>query len=98
MARVRLSVDIEPELRRRVRMVAASKDLPVREWIEDVLKRELEREFREREDRVWMEGDLSRLGEIEPYAWEEGELEEGAPVRYVPGVGAMVEGGKGDVS
>jgi type I restriction enzyme, R subunit len=46
----------------------------------------------QREDRVWMEGDLSRLGEFEPYEWEEGELEEGRPVRYEPGVGVVIEG------
>jgi len=29
--------------------------------------------------------DGSRLGNFEPYEWEEGEREEGKPVRYVPG-------------
>ena len=47
------------------------------------------------EDREWLDSDLSRLGEVEPYDWEEGELVEGKPVRYVPGVGLMVEGGRG---
>jgi type I restriction enzyme R subunit len=46
----------------------------------------------QREDRAWMESDLSRLGEFEPYEWEEGELEEGRPVRYEPGVGIVIEG------
>ena len=48
----------------------------------------------EREDRAWMGDDLSHLGEFEPYEWEEGELEEGVPVRYEPGVGFVIEGGK----
>ena len=83
-------MDVAPELRRRVKVAAASKDRSVKEWIEDVIRRELEREL----DRTWMESDLSRLGEFEPYEWEEGELEEGKPVRYEPGVGFVVEGGR----
>lgn len=93
MTRVRLSVDVDPELRRRVRMAAASKDLSVKEWLEDVLKRELKRTD---EDIAWMDSDLSRLGEYEPYVWAEGELEDEAPVRYEPGRGLRVAkpGGK----
>jgi len=90
MKRVRLSVDVDPELRRRVKVAAASKDQSVKAWLEDVIGRELERE----QDRTWMESDLSRLGEFEPYEWKEGELEEGKPVRYEPGVGFVVEGGR----
>jgi hypothetical protein len=43
-----------------------------------------------------MEGDLSRLGEYEPYEWAEGELEDETPVRYEPGQGLRVAkpGGK----
>ena len=87
MTRVRLSVDVDPELRRRVRMAAASKDQSVKEWLEGVLERELERTD---EDIAWMEGDLSRLGEYEPYEWAEGELEDETPVRYEPGQGLRV--------
>ena len=91
MTRVRLSVDVDPELRRRVRMAAASKDQSVKEWLEDVLKRELKRT---EEDIAWVESDLSRLGEFEPYEWTEGELENETPVRYEPGRGLRIEGGK----
>ena len=93
MTRVRLSVDVDPELRRRVRMAAASKDQSVKEWLESVLERELKRTD---EDIAWMEGDLSRLGEYEPYEWAEGELEDETPVRYEPGQGLRVAkpGGK----
>jgi predicted transcriptional regulator len=56
VTRVRLSVDVDPELRRRVRMAAASKDQSVKEWLEDVLRRELKRTD---EDIAWMESDLS---------------------------------------
>jgi hypothetical protein len=91
VTRVRLSVDVDPELRRRVRMAAASKDQSVKEWLEEVLERELRRTD---EDIAWMESDLSRLGEYEPYEWTEGELEDEAPVRYEPGRGLRIEGGK----
>ena len=87
MARVRLSVDVDPELRRRVRIAAASKDQSIKEWLEDVLRRELEGS---NEDIAWLESDLSRLGEIEPYEWAEDELEDETPVRYEPGRGLRV--------
>ena len=93
VARVRLSVDVEPELRRRVRVAAASRDQSVKEWLEDVLERELKRSD---EDIAWMEGDLSRLGEFEPYEWAEGELDDETSVSYEPGQGLRVAkpGGK----
>lgn len=105
MARVRLSVDVDPELRRRVKVVAASRDQSVKEWIEGVVREALVREARRNrvlasgesgndEDRAWLDNDLSKLGEFEPYEWKEGELEEGLPVSYEPGVGSFVEGGK----
>ena len=86
-------MDVDPELRRRVRIAAASKDQSVKEWLEGVLEREL---MRTDEDIAWMEGDLSRLGEYEPYEWAEGELEDETPVRYEPGQGLRVAkpGGK----
>ena len=86
-------MDVHPELRRRVRVAAASRDQSVKEWLEDVLERELKRSD---EDIAWLESDLSRLGEIEPYEWAEGELEDETPVRYEPGQGLRVAkpGGK----
>ena len=86
-------MDVEPELRRRVKMAAASKDQSVKEWLEGVLERELKRTD---EDIAWMESDLSRLGEYEPYEWAEGELEDETPVKYEPGRGLRVAkpGGK----
>lgn len=96
MARVKLSVDVEPEFRRRVRVAAESRDLSVEEWVEEILERALREESGEMttEDHGWMENDLSRLGEVEPYEWQEGEMEEERPLRYEPGVGISVEGGK----
>jgi len=42
--RVRLSADVEPELRRRVRVAAAASDRKVSDWISEAVKRELDRE------------------------------------------------------
>lgn len=102
MTRVRLSLDVDPELRRRVKMVAASKDQTVKEWVEGAIKCELladrqtaaERDSRgtgTRDDRAWLESDLSRLGEFETYEWAEGELDEGEPVRRHSNAGAVAE-------
>lgn len=44
MARVRLTADVEPELRRRVKIAAVNRDSSVSEWIEEAVRRELERE------------------------------------------------------
>lgn len=44
----------------------------------------------EPDDRVWMDTDLSRLGEFEPYEWGEGEADEGEPLRFVPGRGLVI--------
>lgn len=82
MGRVRLSVDVEPELKRRVRIAAARRDLSVKEWVEEALSRALAEESRKRpdeaeEDAAWLEGDLSGISEVEPYEWSEGELDEG---------------------
>jgi predicted transcriptional regulator len=44
MSRVRLSADVDAELRRRVRIAAASSDRSVGEWIEAAVRHELERE------------------------------------------------------
>jgi hypothetical protein len=66
---------------------------PLKEWLEGVLERELKRTD---EDIAWMEGDLSRLGEYEPYEWSDGELGDETPVVYEPGRGLRVTkpGGK----
>ena len=49
MERVKLSVEVEPELRRRVKIAAASKDQPIREWIVGAIRHELENDIEEQE-------------------------------------------------
>ena len=43
------------------------------------------------EDRAWLETDLSRLGEYDPYELAEEQLAGERPIRYVPGLGLVVE-------
>lgn len=43
------------------------------------------------EDRAWLEADLSRLGEYGSYELTEEQLAEEKPIRYVPGLGLVVE-------
>ena len=42
------------------------------------------------EDEVWLDNDLSRLGEYGSYDFEPGELESFQPVQYIPGKGFVV--------
>ena len=44
LRRSRLSIDVEPELRRKIKVVAAQKDLTVREYLEAILRRAVEAE------------------------------------------------------
>jgi predicted HicB family RNase H-like nuclease len=42
--RARLSIDVEPELRRRIKRAAAARSLSVREYVEAILRQALEAE------------------------------------------------------
>ncbi|MGB3755085.1 MAG: hypothetical protein WBA07_01760 [Rivularia sp. (in: cyanobacteria)] len=42
------------------------------------------------EDKNWLEADLSNLGNYEPYEWQPGELNEGLPVKHLPGKGIVI--------
>ncbi len=41
------------------------------------------------EDIDWLESDLSSLENYEPYEWQEGELEEGIPVKFIAETGEI---------
>jgi transcriptional regulator with XRE-family HTH domain len=47
--------------------------------------KEKEPERMDAETKTWLEVDASRLSDYDPYEWEEGELEEGEPVRLSRG-------------
>lgn len=44
------------------------------------------------EAQEWLEADLS--GELPPYDWGEIGMPQGKPVKYMPGQGLVIEGGK----
>lgn len=43
-------------------------------------------DFRQKDDGQWLETDLSNLDSYEFYDWQPGELNEGLPLKYYPGV------------
>ncbi|QSJ16503.1 DUF2281 domain-containing protein [Nostoc sp. UHCC 0702] len=47
-------------------------------------------ELAEESDTGWVETDLSNLGSYEAYDWQPGELNQGLPVKYVPGMGVVI--------
>lgn len=53
------------------------------------------KELSENADDDWLEGDISRLEEYEPYDWGNLDpLKLGKPVKYVSGIGFIIEGDK----
>lgn len=49
MEKVKLSVEMDPELRRRVKIAAAARDQSIREWILGAIHHELENDDEEQE-------------------------------------------------
>lgn len=84
--RVRLSVDVEPQLKQRLKVAAALRDISVKELVEQAIDHELAMEPPESAalDRRWMDSDLSGLGRYEPYQWQAGEIDEGEPPTLGP--------------
>lgn len=50
----------------------------------------VDNDSQEQEDAAWLESDISNLGDYEPYDWQPGEIDEGLPVEYIPGVGVVI--------
>jgi len=75
-------VDVEPALKRRLKVAAALRNVTVKDLIEQALERELGDSVPDRaaRDLRWLEGDVSQLGLHDPYQWEEEELDEGEPL------------------
>lgn len=46
--------------------------------------------LREEQDTAWLETDLSNLESYDSYDWQPGEISEGLPVKYVPGMGVVI--------
>ena len=50
----------------------------------------VEDDLREEQDTTWLETDLSNLESYDAYDWQPGEMSEGLPVKYVPGMGVVI--------
>ncbi|AIS52627.1 hypothetical protein TKV_c14580 [Thermoanaerobacter kivui] len=57
----------------------------------EYLKLKEEKEKMYEEDRDWLDADLADLPD---YDWGTNGLPKGKPVKYIPGIGLIVEGGK----
>ncbi len=64
--RPRLMIDINPELRRRIKIAAAQKDLSIREYIEQILERAVpgEGQLPQREPRRVTQEAIDRLRQV----------------------------------
>lgn len=50
----------------------------------------VEDDLRDEQDAAWLETDLSNLESYDSYDWQPGEMGEGLPVKYVPGMGVVI--------
>lgn len=64
MAKVKLTLEVEPELRRRIKLSATSRDESLREWVQRAILHELEAEDSGKSDvgEEWQEGYHSSRG------------------------------------
>ena len=71
-------------------------DPEVQEWLASELSQRREREQRNQltdpETQQWLNADLGE--ELPPYEWGEAGIPPGKPVKYVPGQGLVVDGGR----
>ena len=44
---------------------------------------------RTQEDQNWLESELSSLDSYEPYEWQQGELQEGQPIKFIVETGKI---------
>jgi hypothetical protein len=44
---------------------------------------------RTQEDQDWLESELSGLDNYEPYEWQQGELQEGQPIKFIAETGKI---------
>jgi len=76
---------LKDELHRLVDALPEQETLAVKRFLEFVLSKA------NTEDEDWLKADL---GELPPYEWGPEGPPKGKPVRYQPGIGLVVEGGK----
>jgi hypothetical protein len=76
---------VKEELHQLVDALPEKETLAVKRFLEFILRET------NAEDKDWLEADL---GELPPYEWGAQGPPKGKPVRYQPGVGLIIEGGK----
>jgi hypothetical protein len=74
MARIRLTADVEPELRRQVKIAAASSDTSVSQWVEDAIRRELDGGARYENGITWPAPGAKPRGSMNPIKLRGGGL------------------------
>lgn len=82
-----LNAELQPE--------AYTTDLKTQEWLAYELSQRravTPKAATDPETQEWLEVDLS--GELPPYEWGEAGVPHGQPVKYTPGQGLVIEGGK----
>lgn len=88
----RLTVDIDSDLKRRVKIAAARQDQSIKEWVVNALEQALEHTI---EDNQWLKQDLSELSSLEPYEWGDDTVKKDEhPVIFDEHRGFVVVGGK----
>ena len=45
--------------------------------------------YQNQEDKDWLDSELSSLDNYEPYEWQEGELQEGSPIKFIAETGKI---------
>ena len=89
---------LDPALFERVQRAARRRGVSVQAYASDALRRAVDEEPEPasqenqplKTDSQWLDGDLSRLGEVEPYAWGPDGVPEVTPIAFHPGVGFTV--------
>lgn len=88
-------VDIHSELHRLIDALPLHYAVLAKRILEAMVGQASETSGSAGEDQAWLGADLSRLGDYEPFEWGPQGAPKGKPVRYVDGVGFVVEDGDG---
>ncbi len=68
--RPRISVDVQPETRRRLRVAAAKKDLTVRQYLLSAIEDRLKKDLQEMEEQGWLLALTSQTDPVLAELWD----------------------------
>ena len=68
--RPRISVDVQPETRRRLRVAAAKNDLTVRQYLLSAIEDRLKKDLQEMEEQGWLLALTSRTDPVLAELWD----------------------------